>query len=112
MNTCPVYSRKKVLVLVRNAIGDSDVLFIIDKTTDVLQRSVVNVLVSELDGEYHEPLLLMVENITQAINSAEMVRIMHHACLAFAHRGRKGSFDLDRAEFSPSLIYGAVNCSL
>lgn len=56
-----VYQQK--LNLIRNTIGNDDVYFVIDETTDVCDRQVLHILVGKLDGRTNKPMLLKSTNL-------------------------------------------------
>lgn len=73
----PVFD--EIIEKIRLAVGDSNVCFIVDETTDALQRFVFNVLVMPLNGKLIKPMLLKMYNLEKANNSTVM-RSVIDAC--------------------------------
>jgi hypothetical protein len=70
---------KNNLKEIREKIGNSDVNFIIDETTDPCGRFVINILVKALDGKKGAPMLLHV-NFIEATDSGSIKREFLNAC--------------------------------
>uniref|UniRef100_A0A915J693 DUF4371 domain-containing protein n=1 Tax=Romanomermis culicivorax TaxID=13658 RepID=A0A915J693_ROMCU len=52
----PIY--EATIVKIKSIIGDSDVCFILDETTDIKQHAILNILVTPVAGKPVKPMLL------------------------------------------------------
>src|SRR6266516_3255041 len=79
------------LTKLRNSIGTEDVYFIVDETTDVEQRCVLNIMVGCLNGTKTKSYLLSTQFLTSVNNETVAQAIITSLCLLW-----KGVIHYDR----------------
>jgi len=73
----PVYDA--TVLRIKEAIGDRPVYFVLDETTDVMKRYVLNILVAPLTGEPVKPMLFKMYNLEKT-NSSTVMQSFNDAC--------------------------------
>lgn len=64
---------------IRNVVGENGIYFIVDETTDIKQRYVLNVLVGVLDGNPTKSMLISSQEL-EATNNATVTQAIVNAC--------------------------------
>lgn len=78
---CPVYNN--VILQIKNAVQDQFLYIIVDETTDVRGRYIVNLLISVLNEKIlPKPYLISTKQLEKT-NSVEIVRFIHESLMAF-----------------------------
>lgn len=71
---------QSTLTKIKNYIGDHPIYFIVDETTDVCKRCVMNVLVEKIDGTFSKPVLLSTVFVETA-NNTTVQQTVNRACV-------------------------------
>lgn len=77
--SCVKETYEETLDMIRGIVADKDVCFVMDETTDRMERFQVNIMVSVLDGNPSRAMLFYVDFI-DFTNSSEMLKLFMRCC--------------------------------